>query len=148
LYEKIYIILPGIKKEDIKKVIKIFDYFPVGIFYEIKGEYYIYGFEGNKEKKFDNGLFIKLYLPDIDISGYQKAFDSIFELLDIKKYLVLTDMINGSEMLKSIFGNLDFLKEYNPLKNLIWNNLDKKWTNIKLYGENFGKKYPNLVELK
>ena len=145
LQEKLYIILPDIKKESVETIIKIFHYFPVISCFEIEGEWFIHGFENEKEKKFENGLFIKLYLPDINISGFQKAFDSIFDYFQIKKRLILTDMIDGSEMIKSIFGNLDFLKAYNPLKNFIWSDIDEKWMNIKLYGENFVKKYPDLI---
>ena len=136
----ICLILPNIKKESVNKIIEVFNYFPVGICYEITGEYYIYGLEGNIEKQFENGLYIKLYLPPTDISSLQKAFNLIFDHLGIKKRLILTDLVDGSEFLKSIYGNLDFLKSYNPLNNLKWNDIDKKWMNIKLYGENFVKK--------
>ena len=45
----------------------------------------------------------------------------------------------------SVFGNLDFLKEYNSLRNLVWNERDNKWLNHKLFNENFEPQYPDLI---
>ena len=45
LQEKVYFILLNMKREIITKIIKIFNYFPAAICYEITGEYYIYGLE-------------------------------------------------------------------------------------------------------
>jgi len=141
LKERIYLILPNIKKELIPLILRIFNYFPVALCYEIRGEYYNYGLE---EINFESGLFIKLYLPNIDISGLQKIFNLIFNHLGVKKRLFLTDLVDSSQFIESLFGSLEFMKSYNPLNNLIWNKIDNKWTNVKLYGENFVKKYPNL----
>ena len=54
-------------------------------------------------------------------------------------------MIRGNEMLESVYGNLDFLEHYNPLKNLKWSVKDKRYINHKLFGENFEPKYPDLI---
>ena len=86
-----------------------------------------------KEFKFESGLLIKLYLPDCQIDELQRLFDLIFEYLGIKHYLILNDLVDGKNILKYLYGNLDFLKTYNPLNNLIWNVKDKIWMNNKLF---------------
>lgn len=139
--EKIYLILLNIKKALINKIKLIFNYFPAGVCYEITGEYYIYGLEGINEKNFD-GLFIKLYLPSTEINSFQKVFDLIFDFLDVKKRLILTDLVDGSQFIESLFGDLKFMESHNPLNSLTWNSVDDRWMNIKLYGEGFIKKYP------
>jgi len=143
LIKKIYIILPDVKKEQNEKLIKVFSFFNIGFIYEIEGEYFIYGF--NEEIEFENGLMIKLYLPDCQLDEFEKLFDLIFEYLGIKHYLILNDLVDGKDLLKSIYGNLDFLKSYNPLKNLIWNKKDKIWMNQKLFDLEFNKIYPELI---
>jgi len=140
LSERLYIILPKVIREDINILIKIFNFFNIGFIYEIEGEYYIQGL--NEEIKFENGLMIKLYLPDCQLDEFEKLFDLIFEYLGFKHYLILSNLVNGDDFLKSIYGNLDFLKLYNPLKNLIWNNKDKIWMNHKLFTNKFEKIYP------
>jgi len=39
----------------------------------------------------------------------------------------------------------NFPKKYNPLKNLIWNDKNKKWMNHKLFGKVFDYLYPELI---
>ncbi|MFX1389654.1 MAG: hypothetical protein ACFE9Z_06275 [Promethearchaeota archaeon] len=146
LIEKINIILPNLKKYQYDILFKIFSFFNIGYIYEIEGEYFIYGM--SEEIKFENGLMIKLYLPDCQLDEFEKQFDSIFEYLRIKHYIILNDLVDGKDFLKSIYGNLDFLKEYNPLKNLIWNDKDKIWMNHKLFDEKFEKIYPDLIPNK
>ncbi len=124
LHEKISIIIPNLKPELNETLIKIFNFFNYGFIYEIKGEYFIYGFP--QEVKFQNGLMIKLHLPKCELHEFVRLFDLLFEYLDIKDYLILNDLIDGKQLIKSVFGNLDFLKNYNPLKNLQWNEKDIK----------------------
>ena len=142
LIKKIYIILPDVKREQNNKLLNIFSFFNIGFIYEIEGEYYIHGF--NEEIKFENGLMIKLYLPDCQLDEFEKLFDLIFEYLGFKHYVILNDLVDGKNLLKSIYGGLDFLKSYNPLKNLSWNNNDKIWMNHKLFDGKFNKIYPDL----
>ncbi|MFX1309224.1 MAG: hypothetical protein ACFE8C_05940 [Promethearchaeota archaeon] len=142
LIEKLYIILPDVKKDHNHKLLKIFSFFNIGFIYEIEGKYYIHGMI--EEKKFENGLMIKLFLPDCRLDEFEKLFDLIFEYLGIKHYIILNDMVDGKYFLKSIYGNLDFLKSYNPLKNLIWNDKDKIWMNHKLFDGKFEKIYPDM----
>ena len=54
-------------------------------------------------------------------------------------------MSDGKSLLNHIYGNLDFLKNYNPLKNLLYNEKDEKYMNTKLYNESFEPKYPELI---
>ncbi len=138
----IFIIIPNIKKELNSKIIKIFNFFNYGFINEIKGEYYIYGF--NEEIKFENGIMIKLYLPQCELDEFLKLFDLLFEYLEVNQYIILTDLIKGKNLLKKIYGDLRFLEAYNPLTNLIWNEKDKIWLNHKLYNEKFEKLYPDL----
>jgi len=143
LIKKIYIILPDVKREQNNKLLNIFSFFNIGFIYEIEGEYYIHGFP--EEIKFENGLMIKLHLPDCQLDEFEKLFDLIFEYLGIKHYVILNDLVDGKNLLKSIYGGLDFLKSYNPLKNLSWNNKDKIWMNHKLFDGKFNKIYPDLI---
>jgi len=143
LHNKIYIILPNVKPDLNKTIVKIFSFFNYGFVYEIEGEYFIYGFP--EEIKFENGLMIKLYLPKCELHEFVRLFDLLFEYLEIKDYLILNDLVDGSQLIKSIYGSLDFLKEYNPLKNLIWNPKDKQWMNHKLFTQKFEPIYPDLI---
>ncbi len=143
LIEKLYILLLDVKREHIEKLFKAFNFFNFAFFYEIEGEFFIRGFPD--VKTFENGVLIKLYLPDTDLSEFQKIFDLLFHYLDIEYYLILNDLFKGETLIKSVYGNLKFLETYNPLKNFIWNDKDKIWMNHKLFGENFEPKYPDLI---
>ncbi|MFW9970102.1 MAG: hypothetical protein ACFFDF_07865, partial [Candidatus Odinarchaeota archaeon] len=140
--DEIYIILTKVKKELNENIIKIFNFFNYGFIYEIEGEFYIYGF--NEEVKFENGIMIKLYFPQCEVDEFLRLFDLLFEYLEINKYIILTDLTSGYNLLKNIFEDLSFLDSYNPLINLIWSKKDKIWLNHKLYTEKFEKIYPNL----
>lgn len=142
LYEKLYIVLPNVKKEFTEKIIKIFSFFNYGFIYEVEGEYYIHGFK--EQINFENGMMIKLYLPDCQLDEFTKLFDLIFQYLGIDYFLILNDLVDGKRFLKSIYGNLDFLKPYNPLINFTWNGIDKIWMNHKLFNEKFEPIYADL----
>jgi len=143
LQDKVSIFLPDIKLNSNEKIIKIFSFFNVCRIYEIEGEFYIYGFEDIKS--FENGLFIDLWLPKCELDEFFEVFELIFEYFNIKYYLILTDLVDGRNLVKSIFGNLSFMDSYNPLKNLIWNDKDKIWINHKLFNEKFEPIYPDLL---
>ena len=143
LNNKVSIILPNLKTELNSKIIKIFSYFNYEFIYEIQGEYYIQGVP--KEIKFENGLMILLYLPIFKHHEFIELFDTLFEYLEIKNYLILTDIVIGKELLKVIYDNNGNLNSYNPLKYLIWNEKDKIWMNHKLFTEKFKKIYPDLT---
>jgi hypothetical protein len=144
LNDKLYIIIPNTTPELNKTLIKIFYYFNLSHIYEIEGEFFIYGFD--KEVKFENGLFIKLYFPKCEISEFFRIFDLLFEYLEIDHYLILHDLVSGNNLLESVFGNLDFLERYNPLKNLEWDENHNIWLNQGVFTSKFEPKYPNLVE--
>ncbi|GAH71966.1 unnamed protein product, partial [marine sediment metagenome] len=76
---------------------------------------------------------------------FEKLFDLLFEYLDISHYIILNDLVDGSNLIKSTFGNLHFLKTYNPLKNLKWNKIDKIWRNHNIFSKEHGFIYPDLV---
>jgi len=141
--DKISIILPDTKQEFNEKIIKILSFFNVCRIYEIEGEFFIYGFQ--QERTFENGLLIEIWFPKCELDEFFDVFDLIFHYLEIKHYIILTDLVNGKSLLKSVYGNLDFLKEYNPLLNLIWNDKDKIWMNHKLFNEKFEPIYPDLI---
>jgi hypothetical protein len=142
LIEEITIILPNFKQELNEAIIKIFNFFNVGFIYIVEGEYYIHGFD--EVIKFENGMMIKLRLPDCQLDEFEKLFDLIFEYLEIDHYLVLNDLVDGRNLIKSTFKELKFLETYNPLINSIWNAKDKRWRNHKLFNENFEPVYPDL----
>lgn len=143
LHDKVYIIIPNLKSELINTLIKIFSFFNYAFIYETEGEYFIYGFE--QEKKYQNGLMIKIYFPKCEISEFMRLFDLLFEYLEIKDYLILNDLVDGKNLIKSIYGGLAFLNSYNPLKNLEWNEQDKIWQNPKIFTSKFEPIYPDLI---
>ncbi|MFW9895933.1 MAG: hypothetical protein ACFFD7_09045 [Candidatus Thorarchaeota archaeon] len=141
--DKISIILPDIKIGLIEKILNIFGFFNFCRIYKIEGEYYIRGLEDNKV--FENGLLIEIWFPKCELDEFFDVFDLLFQYLEINHYLILTDLVNGKTLLKSIFGNLNFLNTYNPIINLKWNNKDKIWMNHKLFNEKFEPIYPDLL---
>jgi hypothetical protein len=141
--DKISIILPNLNTKFNEKLIKIFSFFNVCHIFEIEGEFFIYGFED--VKPFENGLLIEIWFPKCELDEFFEVFDLIFEYFKIKHYLILTDLVEGKHLLKSVYGDLKFLDEYNPLKNLIWNDKDKIWMNHKLFNEKFEPLYPDLL---
>ena len=142
--EEIYIILPKVKKENMNKLVKIFSFFNYGFIYEIEGEFFIKGFPENDPVKFENGLMIKLYLPECLVFEFERYFNSLFEYLKIKHHVFLENLIEGKELLNSIYGKKELPMEYNPLKNLKWSRRDKRWMNNKLYTKDFEKIYYEL----
>jgi len=142
IVEDVTIILPNIKKELNETILKVFSFFNIGFIYEMEGEYYIHGFD--EVVKFENGLMIKLYFPDCQFDEFDKLFDLLFEYMEIDYYLILHDLIDGKNLIKSSFQDLKFMEPYNPLTNLIWSDKDKRWRNHKLFNENFEPVYPDL----
>jgi len=141
--EIINVIVLNPKRETINILKNIFQYFNFGFVYEIEGEYYIHGF--NEKKKIYRGLMIKLYLPDCELAEFLRIFEYVFQYLKVEKYLILTDLVNGDSLIRSVYGNSYFLKKYNPLQNLIWNAKAKIWMNHKLFGKTFDYLYPELI---
>ena len=90
-------------------------------------------------------MLIEIWFPKCELDEFFDVFDTLFEYFEIKHYLILTDLVDGTYLIKSVYGNLDFLKKYNPLKNLKWNEKDKIWMNHKLFTEKFEPIYPELV---
>ena len=141
--DKISIILPDIKQEYNDKIIKIFSFFNICRIFEIEGEFYIFGFQ--KEIIFENGLLIEIWFPKCELDEFFNVFDLLFQYLEIKHHIILADLVNGKNLLKKVYGNLNFLKDYNPLLNFNWNAKDKIWMNHKLFNEKFEPIYPDLV---
>lgn len=143
LKEIIHVILLNLKKDTIDTFKSIFQFFNFGYIYEIEGEYYIHGFDEKKEVY--SGLMIKLYLPDCELAEFLRIFEYVFQYLKVEKYLIITDLVNGESLIKSVYGNKNFLEKYNPLKNLIWNAKTEKYDNHKLFSKNFEYLYPDLI---
>ncbi|MFW9948773.1 MAG: hypothetical protein ACFFKA_01440, partial [Candidatus Thorarchaeota archaeon] len=142
LIEEINIIIPNVSKKFNEKILQIFSFFNVAFIHKIEGSYYIHGFDD--VIKFENGFFIKLSIPDCQIDELERLFELIFEYMGIDHYVIINDLVEGKPLLESIYGNLDFLKRYNPLTNLIWNNKDKRWMNHQLFTKKFQPLYPDL----
>ncbi len=141
--EKIHIFLLNLE-ENTKDTLKaIFQFFNLSYIYDIEGEYYIYGYK--KQKKVKNGLMIKLYLPDCELSEILRILEYIFQYLKVERYLILTDLVDGKNLLKTVYGRTDFLKHYNPLQNLIWMAENNKWKNHRLFTDDFEYVYPELI---
>jgi hypothetical protein len=144
LFETLYLIVPNLSKKSFKKVLDIFSWFPYSLIYRIEGEMFIRN--GYPRKSFEVGAYIKLVVPgDLRFSEFFRLFEMLFSYLESKHFILLHDLVDGQELLKNTFGGLDFMKEYNPLKNLQWNPIDKKWKNHKIYEEGFKKNYPSLI---
>ena len=140
--EIIHFFLINIKEDTIDILKKAFQYFNLVNFYEIKGEYYIHGFDSKKEIK--KGLLVKLFLPDCRIADFLRVFEYVFQFLNVEKYLILNDLVNGEHFVKSVFGDNKIFETYNPLNNLIWDPKKKIWKNHKLFGPKFEYLYPDL----
>ena len=76
---------------------------------------------------------------------FQDLFEQLFQYLKIEHYVILNDLVDGKKLLELIYGDLEFLKKYNPLKNLIWNEKVRQWMNNKLFNEKFEPVYPLLL---
>ncbi len=128
LIERMYFIIPNIKPEFHNLIRKIFNYFNFGFIYEIEGKYFIEGFPN--EIQFENGLFIKLYLPEFEMNQFLNLFDLLFEYLKIEDYIILMDLINGDNLVKKVIKDFSY-KNHNPLSNLEWDNQTKVWKRLK-----------------
>lgn len=142
LHEKLYIIVPEVNSEANEKLLTLFSYFNYCFIYEIEGETFISGLD--EVIRFDNGLYVKLYLPNCNVGEIEQLFRQIFQILEIDHYVILENMVKNDEFLKSVYGDLEFLKDYNPLLNLKWSPKDQKWLNHKLYDQQFNPVYPDL----
>lgn len=142
LHEKLYIIVPEVNSEANEKLLTLFSYFNYCFIYEIEGETFISGLDD--VIRFNEGLFVKLYLPNCNVGEIEQLFRQIFQILEIDHYVILENMVKNDEFLKSVYGDLEFLKDYNPLLNLKWSPKDQKWLNHKLYDQQFNPVYPDL----
>ncbi len=140
--EKIYIFIPKISLKMRDLLVRIFSYFNYVFLYEISGDFYIK--ETSNIKSFETGLFVELYLPNCEFSEFENTFFDIFKRINIGKYLILHDLDRANMVISNLYGNFNFLKEYNPIKNLEWNKKDKIWMNSKLFDEKFNFIYPKL----
>lgn len=78
------------------------------------------------EKTFENGFLIDKWFPKCELDEFFNVFDLFFQYLEIKHYIILTDLVNGKNLLK-------------------WNVKDKIWMNHKLFNEKFELLYPDLI---
>ena len=144
--EVIRIILPETTSPIQKKLLQIFSFFNLCTVSEIGGKYFIQGF--NKEKQFENGTSIKINFPVTHVGFFIDVFIKLFEYLEIEHYIILHDLGDGEHIIKSTFENVESFKSYNPLTNLIWDEVDKMWKNHKIYNENHEPIYPDLFYSK
>ena len=142
--DKISIILPDVNSVVIEKTLKIFNFFNMCRIYEIEGEFFIHGFD--KKKSFESGLLIELWFPECNLDEFLKVFYLMFQYFKIKHPLILANLVKGDNLLKTVYGSLSFLKDYNPLLNFKWNDKDKIWMNPKLFTEKFEPIYPDLIK--
>ena len=141
--DKVSIILPNVESEIGDKIIRLFNFFNVSRIYEIEGDFYFYGF--NEIESFETGFMIEIWFPKCELDEFLDVFDLLFEYLEIKHYLILTDLVNGKTLIKNTFTSLKFLEQYNPMSNLKWNKKDKIWMNHKLFNEKFEPIYPDML---
>jgi hypothetical protein len=141
LVNKLFILIPDISKDTNEIIKKIFAFFNKCIIYEIEGEYYLSEFD--KIKTFENGVYIKIYLPDVDFVKLFNILHDIFIFLKINKYILFPELLNADYAIQSIYNNGE-LDKFNPLNNLKWSKKDKKWFNEKQFKENFEPNYQIL----
>ena len=115
LHNKVHIILPDLSRRQLQSIIRVFQFFNIVKLYEIEGDYFISGF--SERKTFMNGLFIKLYFPDINWFEFLEEFEKLFDYLDIPHYAIITNLTKENGFVERVYGP-DFLKSYNPLKNI------------------------------
>ena len=148
LRECLHFIIPNLNEEQVKILIKLFQFFNVVIINEIAGEYYLPSRSSKSRDeeliKFDLGLMVKINLPDIEISPYVDAIFNVLDVLHIEHFIFFSELFKTKEWLAEVFKDVDLEKRYNPLLNLKWNPLDKIFMNHKLFTENFTPQYPKL----
>ncbi len=142
LRECLYFIIPDLNEEQVKILIKLFQFFNVVSINEISGEFFVNSFD--EMITFSNGLFIKLKLPEMEISPYVDTWFEVFDHLNIKHYIFFSELFKTKKWLREIFKDFDLKHNYHPLLNLQWNDIDKIYKNHKLFGENFTPQYPKL----
>ena len=142
LRECLYFIIPDLNEEQVKILIKLFQFFNVVTINEISGEFFVNSFD--EMITFSNGLFIKLKLPEMEISPYMDTWFEVFDHLNIKHFIFFSELFKTKKWLREIFKGFDLKNNYNPLINLQWNDIDKIYMNHKLFGENFKPQYPKL----
>ena len=134
---KFYAIVPDLTREQIEIIIKIFNFLNYGFIYEIEGEYYFK--EEDKMIKFENGLFLKFYLPDSAFNHFKKIITQLFNYFKIEHYLLFFDLVKGDLFANNLF---DKFKHPNPLDCHLWNKNIKKWLNHKSLTNKFEFIYP------
>ncbi len=155
LHEKIRFVLPNISKRATEKLLRIFTFFNCCEAYKIEGKLYVQGLEN--EIEFDNGLYVKLYLPGYN-TGNNENSDSIgtilsvleqsFEVLGISHYIILNNVLKPESFLNYVLGESVDLNGYNPLLNLKWDKKNKIYLNPKLYDEENNPVYPSLQAME
>ena len=133
---KIDIILFNEKLTNLALIRRIFTLFPHGHIFEIKGNYF--NKVGPKTKNFNNGLLIKVQIPQDKIKGFIELFQFLFKQLHIQYYKILTNAESRSDSLHIFFEDINFYTQYNPLKNFNWNENKNVWENHRVL--NFGSK--------
>lgn len=134
---KFYAIVPDLTREQIEIIIKIFNFLNYGFIYEIEGEYYFK--EEDKMIKFENGLFLKFYLPDSAFNHFKKIITQLFNYFKIEHYLLFFDLVKGDLFVNNLF---DKFKHPNPLDCHLWDKNIKKWLNHKSLTNKFEFIYP------
>lgn len=114
--EYLYIILPNLRINLVETLVKIFSWFNYGFIHEIKGRYFINGFDC--PVNFPKGLLLKIYFPKCEIVEFIKLFEILFEYLEIDHYLILKDFINGDPLVKNVYEDPNFFDNYHPLRNV------------------------------
>lgn len=134
---KFYAIVPDLTREQIEIIIKIFNFLNYGFIYEIEGEYYLK--EEDKIIKFENGLYLKFYLPDSDFNHFKRIVTHLFNYFEVEHYLLFFDLVKGDLFVNNLF---DKFKHPNPLDCHLWDKNIKKWLNHKSLTNKFEFIYP------
>ncbi|MHA1146908.1 MAG: hypothetical protein ACTSR8_01540 [Promethearchaeota archaeon] len=147
LTEKFYFFFPNLEISAKEKLISIFSFFNLCQIFEIQGHFFIFGEE---EIIFEEGLFIKLYYPDLQFSEILQVFLQVFEALELPQTGLISDLGKVHHNLYTFFENKEelkiYLNDYNLLKNLHWNSFDKKFNNLKFFDEFFTPIYQPLIQ--
>lgn len=151
LHEKIRFILPNISEHTTEMLLRIFSFFNCCEAYKIEGKVYVQGLKN--EIEFENGLYVKLYLPDYSTGTVENSnmigtllnvLEEAFEVLGIEHYVILENLLKPESFLDYVLGNKVDLKGYNPLLNLGWDKKNRTYVNHKLYDQQNNPVYPSL----
>lgn len=142
LPQKVQILIPDVKEEDMNRLLEIFKFFNYGEATEISGKIFI---KNCVDEEFEHGLFVRLRLPDINFARFRNLLIGAFNFLGITHFTFF-ELLDAKPLLKHLHGSLDFLDRYRPHENLRWDEAHRLYRADDTYDEEGKAVYPSLVK--